>query len=76
MGLANIFDPGVIAIAGGIVNDGDLYLEPIRRHFLGHIEGASYRPLPAIVPATLGERAGVIGAGILALDQQSATGTS
>ncbi|MBK5289201.1 MAG: ROK family protein [Acidimicrobiia bacterium] len=70
VGLANIFDPGVIAIAGGIVNDGDLYLEPIRRHFLGHIEGASYRPRPEIVPATLGERAGVIGAAILALDHQ------
>lgn len=72
VGLANIFDPGVIAIAGGIVNDGDLYLEPIRRHFAGHLEGASYRPLPEIVPATLGERAGVIGAAILALDQSLA----
>ncbi len=72
VGLANIFDPGVIAIAGGIVNDGDLYLEPIRRHFVGHLEGASYRPLPEIVPATLGERAGVIGAAILALDQSLA----
>jgi len=68
VGLANIFDPGVIAIAGGLVNDGDLFLDPVRRHFLGHIEGATYRPAPAIVPATLGERAGVIGAAILALD--------
>ena len=46
VGLANIFDPGVIAIAGGLVNDGDLFLDPIRRHFLGHIEGADYRPDP------------------------------
>ena len=69
VGLANIFDPGVIAIAGGLVNDGELFLGPIRKHFLGHIEGASYRPVPEIVPATLGERAGVIGAAILAMDQ-------
>ena len=68
VGLANIFDPGVIAIAGGLVNDGDLFLAPIRRHFLGHVEGAPYRPTPEIVAATLGERAGVIGAAILALD--------
>jgi glucokinase len=68
VGLANIFDPGVIAIAGGLVNDGELFLGPIRRHFLGHVEGATYRPTPEIVPATLGERAGVIGAAILALD--------
>ncbi|MGZ4676280.1 MAG: ROK family protein [Acidimicrobiia bacterium] len=68
VGLANVFDPGVIAIAGGLVNDGDLYLGPIREHFRGHIEGSEYRPVPDIVPATLGERAGVIGAGALAID--------
>ena len=68
VGLANIFDPALIAIAGGLVNDGDLFLEPIPRHFLGHIEGRDYRPTPEIVPAQLGERAGVIGAAMLALD--------
>ncbi len=51
VGLANIFDPALIAIAGGLVNDGELFLGPMRRHFLGHIEGASYRPTPEIVPA-------------------------
>lgn len=68
VGLANIFDPAVIAIAGGLVNDGELFLAPIRCHFLGHVEGSMHRPTPDIVPATLGERAGVIGAAILALD--------
>jgi glucokinase len=68
VGLANIFDPAVIAIAGGLVNDGDLYLAPIARHFFGHIEGHDYRPVPDVVPAQLGERAGVIGAAAVALD--------
>jgi glucokinase len=68
VGLANIFDPALIAISGGLVNDGALFLDPMRRHFFGHIEGAEYRPTPDIVPAALGERAGVIGAAILALD--------
>jgi len=72
VGLANIFDPELIAIAGGLVNDGDLYLEPIRAHFLGHIEGAAYRPTPAIVPAALGERAGVIGAALAAWETGAA----
>jgi glucokinase len=67
VGLANIFDPALIAIAGGLVNDGELFLAPIRRHFLGHIEGSEYRPAPDIVPAALGERAGVIGAALLGL---------
>jgi glucokinase len=69
VGLANIFDPAVVAIAGGLVNDGDLYLAPIKAHFLGHIEGHDYRPVPEIVPAQLGERAGVIGAAANALDR-------
>jgi glucokinase len=72
VGLANIFDPALIAISGGLVNDGDLFLGPIRRHFLGHIEGAQYRATPEIVPAALGERAGVIGAAMLALDRTRA----
>jgi len=69
VGLANIFDPAVVAIAGGLVNDDDLYLAPIKAHFLGHIEGHDYRPVPEIVPAQLGERAGVIGAAANALDR-------
>jgi glucokinase len=72
VGLANIFDPAIIAIAGGLVNDGDLFLAPITAHFLGHIEGHDYRPTPEIVPAQLGERAGVIGAAALALDTAGA----
>lgn len=67
VGLANIFDPSLIAIAGGLANDGELFMDPIRQHFLGHIEGSTYRPTPEIVPATLGERAGVVGAALLGL---------
>ena len=60
VGLANIFDPAVIAIAGGLVNDGELFLEPMRGHFLGHIEGATYRPTPGApdAPLTMREVAG------------------
>jgi len=76
VGLANIFDPSLIAISGGLVNDGDIFLDPMRRHFLGHIEGAEYRPTPEIVPAEAGERAGVIGAGLLALDRYPNAGPS
>ena len=69
VGLANIFDPALIAISGGLVRDGELFLGPMRAHFLGHIEGADYRPTPQIVPAAMGERAGVVGAALLALER-------
>lgn len=76
VGLANIFDPALIAISGGLVRDGELFLGPMRAHFLGHIEGADYRPTPEIVPAAMGERAGVVGAALLALDRCDPGGQS
>ena len=66
VGLANIFDPAIIVVSGGLVEEGDLLLTPIRTAFDGHVEGARYRPTPPIVVADLGERAGTIGAATMA----------
>ena len=68
VGLANILDPDRIVISGGLIALGDLLLEPVRRHFTGHIEGAAARAGLEIVPAELGTRAGVVGAALLAAD--------
>lgn len=66
--LANIFDPQIIVIAGGLVLAGEVLMEPTRRQFLSLVEAGSTRPGIRIVPATLGERAGAIGAAALARD--------
>jgi glucokinase len=65
-GLANILDPECIVIAGGLVELGPLLFGPLREAFGRHVEGAAYRPPVEIVPAQLGERAGAIGAAVLA----------
>jgi glucokinase len=65
-GLANILDPECIVIAGGLVELGPMLFGPLREAFGRHVEGVDYRPSIAIVPAELGERAGAVGAGILA----------
>ncbi len=65
-GLANILDPECIVIAGGLVELGPLLFGPLQEAFGRHIEGVDYRPAVAIVPAQLGERAGGIGAAVLA----------
>jgi glucokinase len=67
-GLVNILDPALIVVSGGLVDLGDLLFDPLRRAFAGRVEGASYRPPVAIVPAVLGDLAGVIGAAALARD--------
>lgn len=65
--LANAFDPEVFVLGGGLAASGDVLLEPARRAFIGLVEGGStYRPAVRIVQAALGERAGAIGAALLA----------
>ncbi len=67
-GLANILDPERIVISGGLVELGDTLLTPVRDAFSRRIEGTEYRPRIDIVPAVLGEQAGVIGAAARARD--------
>jgi glucokinase len=66
VGLANILDPSVILISGGLVELGSTLLDPLREWFAGHIEGARYRNPVEIIAAALGEEAGVVGAAVLA----------
>jgi glucokinase len=66
VGLVNIFDPEKVVVSGGLVELGDVLLQPLRAAFDGRIEGATHRPAVVIVPAELGGRAGVVGAAVLA----------
>ena len=49
-----------------LVELGPLLFAPVREAFHRHFEGADYRPAVEILPATLGERAGAVGAAVLA----------
>jgi glucokinase len=64
--LANLFDPSVIVLGGGLVEAGPVLTDPVRAAFDGLVEAGGIRPTAAIVPAALGPRAGAIGAGLLA----------
>lgn len=71
-GLANIFDPDVIVIGGGVMAAGDLLLEPAREEFVERALPPQNRtPIRA---AELGADAGMIGAAILAADELIAAG--
>jgi glucokinase len=64
--LAAVLDPAVVVIGGGVSEAGDLLLDPIREAFAGQLTGRGHRPLAEVRPATLGNRAGLIGAADLA----------
>lgn len=72
--LANVFDPQAFVLGGGLVEAGDLLLEPVRAAFAELLAGVSHRPAVAIVPASLGERAGAIGAACLFDDPSEIAG--
>ena len=64
--LANAFDPRVFVVGGGLVEAGEVLLAPTRAAFSDLVFAASHRPETPIVAAALGERAGAIGAALLA----------
>jgi len=65
--LANVLDPGLIVLGGGLVNLGDLLLEPTRVAFAALVERIDDRLGLRIVPAALGDHGGAIGAAVLGL---------
>jgi glucokinase len=70
--LVNVLDPEIVVIGGGVGEAGEVLFGPLREAFLASVEGADVRPEVPIVPAQLGNDAGAIGAGLLALDAASA----
>lgn len=68
VGLANIsqiLDPDVIVIGGGVMGAGEQLLRPAREELEARLSGHEFRG-PRVVPAALGETAGVVGAALLA----------
>ncbi|RNE49773.1 ROK family protein [Corynebacterium alimapuense] len=64
--VADVLDPALILIGGGVSRDADLYLDISKGKMARSIVGAGYRPLPDIVGAELGADAGMIGVADLA----------
>ncbi len=63
--IINIFQPEIVAIGGGISNQGDNLLKPLKEYVLPRTYGAGLTPATEIVIASLGNDAGIIGAAFL-----------
>ena len=63
--LANILDPALFVLGGGLVDAVELVLEPVRQAFDDLVEDREGRPPEMIHLAALGERAGAVGAALL-----------
>ena len=69
LNLANVLDPELFVLGGGLVEAGDVLLGPTRSAFAELVQAVEQRPPVPIAPAVLGERAGAIGAGLLAREE-------
>jgi glucokinase len=65
--LINAMDPEVVVLGGGGMNAGDLLLGPARASARERVMGSAHRKMPPILAAELGDDAGVVGAGLLAV---------
>ncbi|MFC5287679.1 ROK family protein [Actinokineospora guangxiensis] len=66
---ADVYDPEVIAIGGGVSESAELFLDDARDHYAKTVTGSGHRPLARVRPAQLGDNAGMIGAAVLAAEK-------
>jgi glucokinase len=64
--LASLFDPSAFIVGGGVSDEGELVLDPIRKSFRRWLVGGKYRPHAQVLAARLGGKAGLVGAADLA----------
>jgi glucokinase len=63
--LVTLLDCSLVVIGGGLIEVGELLMEPVRRAYADHVMAPEERKDVRIVAAELGERAGAIGAALL-----------
>ncbi len=64
--LASLFDPSAFIVGGGLSDEGELVLDPIRKSYKRWLVGGNWRPAAEVIAAQLGNEAGLVGAADLA----------
>jgi len=65
--LINLFSPEVFAIGGGVSNEGEYLLKPLREHVKKGVYSREEIPQTFITAASMGNDAGIVGAAMLGL---------
>lgn len=65
-GLVDTLDPAVVVVGGGVVEAGAVLVDLVGDAMWSAVEAPAHRPRVPVVPASLGPRAGAVGAALLA----------
>ncbi|WP_438672322.1 ROK family protein [Solihabitans fulvus] len=71
--VADVYDPEVVVIGGGVSESAPLFLDDAREHYAAIVTGAGHRPLARIRTAQLGDDAGIVGVATMARDLAART---
>lgn len=71
--LIDLLDPAIVVLGGGVIEAEDVLLPRIEGSTPDHVLARGHRPAVPIVAARFGERAGAIGAAVLALGSGQGT---
>lgn len=66
--VADLYDPEVVVVGGGVSESAPLFLDEAREHYAATLTGAGYRPLARIRTAQLGDDSAIVGAATLAAE--------
>ncbi|MEU5842790.1 ROK family protein [Rhodococcus sp. NPDC047139] len=64
--VADVYDPELVVIGGGVSGSAPLFLDAAREHYAAMTTGTGHRPLARVRVAQLGDAAGLVGAADLA----------
>ncbi|SFP86032.1 ROK family protein [Saccharomonospora viridis] len=67
--IADVYDPEVVVLAGGVAASAPLFADEAREHYARVVTGAGHRPLARIRTSQLGDATAIVGAATLALER-------
>ncbi|WP_024874611.1 ROK family protein [Saccharomonospora piscinae] len=67
--IADVYDPDVVVIAGGVAESAPLFVDEARERYAAIVTGAGHRPLARVRTSQLGDSTAIVGAATLARER-------
>ncbi|MFC4001077.1 ROK family protein [Prauserella oleivorans] len=69
--VADVYDPEIVVIGGGVSESAPLFLDEARERYVRAVTGVGHRPLARIRTTQLGDEAAIVGAATLAREKSA-----